>query len=68
MSYPTAQTASRRSPPYLNSGNYPDILTDLKQGFGLMRPVPGLGNLEYSGGGYTTIPDSWGQSQGQPES
>jgi len=20
----------------------------------------------YSGGGYSTIPDSWGQSQGQP--
>lgn len=68
MSYPTVQDGVEAIAAYLNSGSYPDILNDLKQGSGLSDPSLASELSEYSGGGYTTIPDSWGQSQGQPES
>jgi hypothetical protein len=51
---------------YLNSGSYPEILSDLKQGDGLSDPNLASEIEEYSGSGYSTIPDSWGQSQGTP--
>ena len=52
---------------YLNRGNYTQILADLKAGAGLMSDSSLASEISlYSGGGYSTIPDSFGQSQGQP--
>jgi serine/threonine protein kinase len=69
MSYPSVSQGVAAIAAYLNGGEYPQILSDLKQGIGLMTD-PALASeiSKYSGGGYTTIPDSWGQSQGTPES
>jgi len=66
QSYPTAQDGVEATAAYLNNGSYSGILSDLKQGVGLSDPSLSSELSEYSGGGYTTIPDSWGQSQGQP--
>jgi hypothetical protein len=66
MSYPTVQDGVQATAAYLNNGSYPQILSDLKQGVGLSDPSLGSELQEYSGSGYSTIPDSWGQSQGQP--
>lgn len=69
MSYPTVSDGLAAIAAYLNSGSYPQILGDLKQGIGLMSDSSLASELnEYSGGGYSTIPDSWGQSQGTPPS
>ena len=68
MSYPTVQDGVSAIVAYLNSGSYPQILSDLQQGAGLSDPSLGGELQEYSGGGYSTIPDSWGASQGTPES
>jgi hypothetical protein len=67
QSYPTAADGVEAIAQYLNRGNYTTILADLKAGVGLMSD-PNLASEIglYSGGGYTTIPDSWGQSQGMP--
>lgn len=67
MSYPTVQDGVEATAAYLNSGSYPQILSDLQQGAGLSDPSLASELEEYSGGGYSTIPDSWGASQGQPE-
>jgi hypothetical protein len=66
MSYPTVQDGVAATAAYLNNGSYPDILNDLKEGAGLSDPSLASELQEYSGSGYSTIPDSWGQSQGQP--
>ena len=67
QSYPTAADGIEAIAEYLNRGNYTQILADLKAGVGLMNDGSLSSELSlYSGGGYTTIPDSWGQSQGQP--
>jgi hypothetical protein len=69
MSYPSVSEGVAAIAAYLNSGSYPQILSDLKQGIGLMTDSSLASEIsEYSGGGYTTIPDSFGQSQGTPES
>jgi hypothetical protein len=68
MSYPTVQDGVQATAAYLNNGSYSGILSALKQGAGLTDPSLGSELSEYSGNGYTTIPDSWGQSQGTPES
>ena len=52
---------------YLSRGNYVNIVAALRAGVGLSG-----GNLAdeiglYSGGNYTTIPYSYGASQGTPE-
>jgi hypothetical protein len=67
QSYPTPADGIEATVQYLERANFPTILGDLKSGAGLMSD----GNLAseislYSGGGYSTIPDSWGSSQGQP--
>ncbi|HEY0937067.1 MAG TPA: hypothetical protein VGD91_25435 [Trebonia sp.] len=68
QSYPTAAAGIQAIAEYLNRGNYTQMLADLKAGAGLSDPnLAGEIGL-YSGGGYTTIPDSFGQSQGAPES
>jgi hypothetical protein len=66
QSYPTAEDGVEATAAYLNNGSYSEILNDLKEGEGLSDPSLSSELSEYSGGGYTTIPDSWGQSQGQP--
>jgi hypothetical protein len=66
MSYPTVADGVAATAAYLNSGSYPEILSDLKQGDGLSDPNLASEIEEYSGSGYSTIPDSWGQSQGTP--
>lgn len=67
MSYPSVQQGVQAIVAYLNNGSYPRIVNDLKQGAGLMNDSALASELnEYSGGGYNSIPDSWGQSQGTP--
>jgi hypothetical protein len=67
QSYPTVADGVEAIRQYLNRGNYTAMLADLKQGVGLMND-PNLASEIglFSGGGYTTIPDSWGRSQGTP--
>ena len=67
QSYPTVADGVEAIAQYLNRGNYTTILADLKAGVGLMNDPNLASEIQlYSGGGYSTIPDSWGQSQGQP--
>ena len=67
QSYPTAADGVEAITQYLNRGNYTTILADLKAGAGLMSDPNLASEISlYSGGGYSTIPDSWGQSQGTP--
>jgi len=66
MSYPTVTDGVAATAAYLNNGSYSGILSDLKAGDGLSDPNLSSELAEYSGSGYTTIPDSWGQSQGMP--
>jgi hypothetical protein len=69
QSYPTVADGIEAITQYLNRGNYTTILADLKAGDGLMDDSSLASEISlYSGGGYSTIPDSWGQSQGTPES
>jgi hypothetical protein len=69
QSYPTVADGLEAITQYLNRGNYTLILADLKAGVGLMNDSNLASEISlYSGGGYSTIPDSWGQSQGTPES
>ena len=67
QSYPTVADGLEAITEYLNRGNYTLILADLKAGVGLMNDSNLASEISlYSGGGYSTIPDSWGQSQGTP--
>ena len=68
MSYPTVADGVAATAAYLNNGSYAGILADLKAGAGLSDPNLAGELQEYSGNGYSTIPDSWGSSQGTPES
>jgi hypothetical protein len=68
MCYPTVADGVAATAAYLNSGSYPQLLRDLKQGAGLSDPSLAAELQLYSGSGYSTIPDSWGSSQGTPES
>ena len=66
-SYPSVADGVEAITQYLNRGNYTTILADLKAGVGLMNDSNLASEIQlYSGGGYSTIPDSWGQSQGAP--
>lgn len=67
QSYPTVADGVEAIRQYLNRGNYTQILADLKAGVGLGGGDAASEISLYSGGGYSTIPDSWGSSQGQPE-
>jgi hypothetical protein len=67
QSYPTAADGVEATAQYLNRGNYTQILADLKAGAGLMSDSSLASEISlYSGGGYSTIPDSFGSSQGTP--
>jgi hypothetical protein len=68
QSYPTAADGIEAITEYLERGNYTDILAALKEGVGLSGSNLASEISLYSGGGYSTIPDSFGASQGQPES
>lgn len=67
QSYPDVADGVEAIKEYLERPNYPTILADLRAGAGLMSD-PNLSSeiSLFSGGGYSTIPDSWGQSQGRP--
>lgn len=66
QSYPTVADGVEAIAQYLNRGNYTQILADLKAGVGLNDPNLASEISLYSGGGYSTIPDSYGESQGTP--
>ena len=66
QSYPTVADGVEAIAQYLNRGNYTQILADLKAGVGLNDPNLSSEISLYSGGGYSTIPDSYGESQGTP--
>jgi hypothetical protein len=67
QSYPTVADGVEAIAQYLNRGNYTQILADLKAGVGLMNDSSLASEISlYSGGGYSTIPDSFGASQGEP--
>jgi hypothetical protein len=67
MSYPSVSEGVAAIAAYLERGNYVNIVADLKAGAGLGDPNLADEIGLYSGGGYTTIPDSFGSSQGTPE-
>jgi hypothetical protein len=66
-SYPTVADGVAAIAAYLSYPNYSEIKGDLQAGIGLTSSSLASELSVYSGGGYTTIPDSWGASQGQPE-
>jgi hypothetical protein len=66
MSYPSVSEGVAAIAAYLERGNYVDILADLRAGNGLSDPNLASEIGLYSGGGYSTIPDSFGSSQGMP--
>jgi hypothetical protein len=66
-SYPTPQDGIKATVAFLIPTVYPRILAALKAGAGLSSPSLASELSVYSGGSYTEIPDSWGASQGRPE-
>lgn len=66
-SYPSVPDGVGATVAYLNNGAYSLIVAALKAGDGLSSSSLADEIGTYSGHGYTTIPDSWGSSQGQPE-
>jgi hypothetical protein len=65
-SYPSPQAGIQALVAYLTPTGYPQILAALKSGAGLSAPSLAGELSEYSGGGYSAIPDAWGASQGKP--
>ena len=68
MSYDTVADGVAATAAYLNNGSYGQIVSDLQAGDGLSGSDVADELSVYSGNGYTTIPDSWGASQGTPPS
>ena len=66
-SYPTAQDGIDAIAAYLDRPSYTAILAALKAGSGLSSSSLASEFSVYSGGGYTTVPDAYGASQGKPE-
>ena len=66
-SYPTVQDGIGAIAAYLARPSYTAILAALKAGSGLSSSSLASEFSVYSGGGYTTVPDSYGASQGKPE-
>jgi hypothetical protein len=65
-SYPTVQDGINALVAYINPYGYPGILAALKAGRGLSSSSLASEFSTYSGGGYSTVPDAWGASQGKP--
>jgi hypothetical protein len=66
-SYPTVQDGIGAIAAYLARPSYTAIMAALKAGSGLSSSSLASEFSVYSGGGYTTVPDSYGASQGKPE-
>jgi hypothetical protein len=66
-SYPTVQDGIDATVAYLTPTGYGGILAALKAGAGLSSSSLAGEFSTYSGGGYSTVPDTWGASQGMPE-
>jgi hypothetical protein len=66
-SYPSPQDGVAATVKYLTPTGYPLILAALKSGQGLSSQSLAGELSEYSGGGYSQIPDEWGASQGRPQ-
>jgi hypothetical protein len=67
QSYPTVADGVEAIAEYLNRGNYTQILAALKSGAGLMNNSSLDSEISlFAGGHYDTIPDAFGESQGQP--
>jgi hypothetical protein len=66
QSYPSVSQGVQAIATYLERGNYVDIVAALRAGAGLSGSNLAPEIALYSGNGYTTIPNSWGASQGQP--
>jgi hypothetical protein len=66
-SYSTVQDGIDAIAAYLARPSYTAILAALKAGSGLSSESLASEFSVYSGGGYTTVPDSYGASQGKPE-
>jgi hypothetical protein len=67
QSYPTAADGVEATKEYLERPNFPTIIADLRAGVGLGGGDAASDISLFAGSHYDTIPDSWGQSQGQPE-
>ncbi len=67
QSYPTAADGVEATKEYLERPNFPTILADLRAGVGLGGGDAASDISEFAGSHYSTIPDSWGASQGVPE-
>ena len=66
-SYPTVADGVAAIAAYLSTPSYTDIKAALQAGAATSSSLLASELSIYSGGGYTTIPDAWGSSQGQPE-
>jgi hypothetical protein len=66
-SYPTVQDGINATAAYLTPTGYGGILAALKAGAGLSSSSLAGEFSTYSGGGYSTVPDTWGASQGVPK-
>ena len=66
QSYPSVSQGVQAIATYLERGNYVNILADLRAGAGLSDSNLASEISLYSGNGYSTIPDAFGSSQGQP--
>jgi hypothetical protein len=66
-SYPTVKDGVDAIVAYLRRPNYAGIVAALKAGAGLSSPSLASEILVYSGSHYSTVPDSWGASQGKPQ-
>jgi hypothetical protein len=66
-SYPTPQDGIDATVTYLNRPSYDGIRAALKSGSGLSSSSLGAEFSTYSGGGYDSVPDHWGASQGKPQ-
>lgn len=66
QSYPSVSQGVQAIATYLERGNYVNIVAALRAGGGLSDPNLASEISLYSGNGYSTIPDAFGASQGQP--
>jgi hypothetical protein len=66
-SYPTPRDGIDATVTYLNRPSYAGILAALKAGRGLSSSSLAAEFFTYSGGGYDSVPDHWGASQGKPQ-
>jgi hypothetical protein len=66
-SYPTPRDGIDATVTYLNRPSYDGIQAALKSGRGLSSSSLAAEFSTYSGGGYDSVPDNWGASQGRPQ-